>query len=390
MVVDIIVMVLLVAIVIRGRDTGLIRQLLSAGGFVAGLFIGAALQPYAMQYADTTLSRALLSLLVTLGSALALASLGEQLGSVLKHRIQRLMPLDKADAVLGSVAGVVTILAGVWLVNPVLSGMPSPGIQQSIRDSYIVSSLNRNLPPAPQIISSIERLINPNGFPDVFAGLERAPLEPDAPLPSLGELQPAVEKTRASIVKLEGRGCGGIVDGSGFVAANNIVVTNAHVVAGVARPTVVDGNGRHNATVIWFDPELDMAVLRTSNLAGEPLVLDATDRDNGTPGVVVGFPGGGGFTASPATVLDKFTATGRDIYGRGATKRSIYELRADVIPGNSGGPILDVEGRVIGLIFAEAVNYEDIGYALTLRPVADGLQQAINRNQPVATGQCAG
>lgn len=389
MIVDAIILVALVAIVIRGRETGLIRQLLSAGGFVAGLFIGAALQPYAMQYADTTMSRALLSLLVTLGSALALASLGEQLGSVLKNRIQRLMPLDKADAVLGSVAGVTTILAGAWLISPVLLGMPSPTVQQSIRNSYIVSGLNRNLPPAPQVISSIERLINPNGFPDVFAGLERAPLEPDAPLPSLGELQPAVEKTRASIVKLEGRGCGGIVDGSGFVAAENIVITNAHVVAGVERPTVVDTNGRHNATVIWFDPELDMAILRTSNLAGEPLAMDATDRDNGTPAVVVGYPGGGGFTASPATVLDQFTATGRDIYGRSATKRNIYELRADIIPGNSGGPVLDVEGQVIGLVFAEAVNYEDIGYALTLRPVADGLQQAIDRNQPVATGQCA-
>lgn len=390
MLVDVAIIILLLSILVRGRETGLIRQTGSAAGFVGGLFLGAWLQPYAMQYADTTLSRAMIALTVTLGCAFMLASVGEYIGSLIKHRIRQRISLNKADSVGGSLAGAVSLLAAIWLLTPVLTGLPSPGLQQSLRNSIIVSNLTRSLPSAPEFISSIDRLINPNGFPDVFAGLERRPLAPDTPLPSLGELRPAVEQTRASIVKLEGRGCGGIVDGSGFVAANNIVITNAHVVAGVKQPTIVDTNGQHAATVIWFDPDLDMAILRTSNLAGGPLAMNPATQPNGTPSVVVGYPGGGGFTASPATILDQFTAVGRDIYGRGSTERSVYEVRADIIPGNSGGPLLNKQGQVIGLVFAESVSYEDIGYTLTLEPVIEGLQQALQRNQAVNTGACAG
>jgi S1-C subfamily serine protease len=390
MLIDISILLLLVIIVVRGRETGLVRQLCSAIGFVGGLFLGAAIQPYAMQYADTTLSRALMSLVITLGCALTLASLGEYAGAVIKHRIYRIMPLYKADSVLGSVSGVIAVLAGVWLLTPILSGMPSPGLQRALSNSFIVSRLHRSLPSAPEFIAGLDKLINPNGFPDVFAGLERQPLKPDAPLPSLGELQPAVQQTRASVVKLEGRGCGGIVEGSGFVAAANTVITNAHVVAGVARPVVVDTKGEHNARVIWFDSQLDMAVLRTDGLAGGPLKMTGSVAANSTPSVVVGYPGGGGFTASPSTVLDQFTARGRDIYNRNITNRSIYELKAHVIPGNSGGPLLNKDGTVIGLVFATSTTYENIGYALTMQPVISGLQQALQQNQPVSTGACAG
>jgi S1-C subfamily serine protease len=389
LIIDILIILLLLAIIIRGRETGLVRQLFSAAGFVGGLFIGAALQPQVLRYADTTLSRAALSLIVALGCAFALASLGEYIGSSLKHRIQRLMPLDKADAILGSVAGATTLLTGVWLLTSMASGLPLPSLQQTLRSSAIISSLNRALPSAPNVISGIGHLINPNGFPDVFAGLERQPLQPDTPLPSLGDLQPVVKQARASVVKLEGRGCGGIVEGSGFVAATNTIITNAHVVAGVNRPTVIDTNGTHTASVIWFDSNLDMAVLQTSGLAGSPLPMDASRNDAGTPGVVLGYPGGGGFTATPATVLDQFTATGRDIYGKNNTRRNILELKATVIPGNSGGPLLNQDGEVIGLIFAQSLAYQNIGYALNMQPVIDGFNQAVARKQAVGTGQCA-
>jgi S1-C subfamily serine protease len=389
MLVDAVIILLLVSIVIRGRDTGLVRQVGSAIGFVGGLFIGASLQPFIMQYADTTLSRAALALTVTIGCAFILANLGEYLGLLLKLRIRQWIPLNKADAVGGSIAGVVSLLAGIWLLTPILTGLPSIGLQQAIKQSSIVSMLDRRLPSAPEFISSVDRLINPNGFPDVFAGLERQPLDPSTPLPSLGEMQPAVEQTRSSVVKLVGRGCGGTVEGSGFVAANNIVITNAHVVAGVKQPTIIDTNGQHNATVIWFDKSLDIAVLRTTGLAGQPLTMDATILANSTPAVVVGYPGGGDFSASPATILDNFTATGRDIYGKGNTERSIYEVRADIIPGNSGGPLLSKDGKVVGVVFAESTTYEDIGYTLTLAPVVSALQQARQQNLAVSTGTCA-
>lgn len=381
---------MLISVVIRARYTGLVRQLMAVAGFAVGLGIGVLVQPYAVSIADTTLSRALLSLMATLGMALFFMRIGEYAGLHLKQRIQNLMHIDKADGVLGSIAGGVSLLIAVWLLVPLLTSLPSPAIKESVRESRIVGALNRSLPSAPSFVARLNRIVNPNGFPDVFAGLERQPLQPDAPLPAMkGDLAQAVNDARPSVVKIEGRGCGGIVEGSGFVAADGVVVTNAHVVAGVANPKVIDANGEHDARAIWFDPDLDMAVLRTDGLAGEPLKIDTAIAYQGTPGAALGYPGGGGFKVSPATVLDQFTAVGRDIYGSGTTRRSVYEVKADIIPGNSGGPLIDSQGEVIGLVFAQSTSYDQIGYTITSKPVADNLQSALRNNSTVSTSGCA-
>jgi S1-C subfamily serine protease len=191
------------------------------------------------------------------------------------------------------------------------------------------------------------------------------------------------------VVKIEGKGCGGIVEGSGYIAAQNTVVTNAHVVAGVPQPLVLDGNGSHPTKVIWFDPDLDVAVLKVGGLAGPVLTSSSAKVVNGTPAVVAGYPGGGDFTVKAASVLDQFTATGRNIYGRGVTNRDIFELKAEIIPGNSGGPLINKDGVVIGLIFAQSTTYQQVGYALQMSAVLHDLDQALARNQTVATSQCA-
>ena len=231
-------------------------------------------------------------------------------------------------------------------------------------------------------------MIDPNGFPQVFTGLEPS-LPTNTPLPNLGSLTAAVQKDRASVVKIEGRGCGGIVEGSGFVASSGFVVTNAHVVAGVANPVVLDANGEHATEVVWFDPNFDLAVLRVSGLAGKPLDIDTAHAPNGTASVVLGYPGGGPFSAAPATVLSDFTAVGRNIYGQGATSRDVYGIKATVIPGNSGGPLVNRSGAVIGVVFAESTTYNQVGYALATPQVVTELHQAEARNTPVGTGQCA-
>jgi S1-C subfamily serine protease len=389
MLIDVIIVVFVVLSIIHGRRIGFVQQFLLAVGFITGLFIGGKLQPFVLSYTDTVLSRALVSLIVIIGLATIVGRIGESVGMGVKRRLQQTTLSNKIDGILGSIAGFVTVLASVWLLTPLLSGLPAPSLQRAIQSSNIVSKLNDSLPSSPQFISSFGRLINPNGFPDVFVGLDRQPLKPDAPLPSLGELQTAVQQTRPSIVKLEGRGCGGIVEGSGFIAGEDIVMTNAHVVAGVTKPIIVDTEGEHDATVIWFDPSLDVAILRTDGLVGKPLTIKTENVPRGTASVVVGYPGGGGFTASPSVILDQFAAEGRDIYSKNLTNRDLYELKADIIPGNSGGPVLDKEGTVIGLVFAESTTYDDIGYALTMNAVAKDLHQALQRNQAVSTGACA-
>jgi S1-C subfamily serine protease len=205
----------------------------------------------------------------------------------------------------------------------------------------------------------------------------------------LGDLQKAVNLDKDSVVKVAGQGCGGIVEGSGFIVEPGLIATNAHVVAGIRHPYVQDANGEHGGSVIWFDPNLDFAVVRVSNLAGKPLLISSKAAESGTPAAVVGYPGGGAFNASSAAVLDSFTASGRNIYGKGNTNREVYEIQADVIPGNSGGPLIDKTGTVIGVIFAESTSYKHVGYALTTPAVTSAIAQAVRHNQPVSTGKCA-
>ena len=281
----------------------------------------------------------------------------------------------------------VSLFISVWLLAALATALPFTGLHDGLQRSRIIGTLNRNLPDAPTVISNLGNLIDPNGFPDVFTGPEPTP-RTNVATPSLGSLQHAVSTAQASVVKLESRGCGGLVDGSGFVVGNGLVATNAHVVAGIRNPIVKDSNGSHRATVIAFDPNLDFALLRTSDLAGRALTLNTNIVKRGTPAAVLGYPGGGKLSAGPAAILDQFIATGRNIYGRGLTERSIYEIKAKVIPGNSGGPLVAADGTVIGVIFAESTTYEQVGYALTAAEVAPKIAQAKQSTQTVTTGVC--
>jgi S1-C subfamily serine protease len=385
---DLAIVLLALAALARGLDMGLVRQLGSSIGFFGGLFAGAALGGYFLKDSTmTTTTRVVLSLLMTFGVAAFLSSLGEYGGMSIKRRIQQ-HKIDKLDRVLGAALGSVTLLVAAWLGASFLGSLPSPFVQKQVKTSAVVAALNKALPTAPSVVSKFGHIIEPNGFPNVFTGLEPR-VNTNTPLPSIGELDSAVQQDRASVVKIEGRGCGGIVDGSGFVAGHDLIATNAHVVAGVANPKVIDGNGEHRATVVWFDPDLDLAVLRTSALAGKPLTLKAQTVANGSSAAVLGYPGGGDFTADPAAIMDSFTAVGRNIYNQGETKRDVYSVKADVVPGNSGGPLVAEDGAVIGVIFAQSTSYDKVGYALTMAKVIQEINQASPRTQAVATGTCA-
>jgi S1-C subfamily serine protease len=371
MIIDVLIVIIGITALFRGRDIGFVRQLFSTLGFFGGLFLGALLEPHTVQLVHSASSRGLVTIVTTLGCALLLLTVGEYIGLRLKHKVLVFEHLNHYDNGLGAVLSVVSLLFSIWLTAAVVTALPYPGVESAIRSSAIITLLDRALPGAPNVIADLGHLVDPNGFPRVFIGSEPIP-RGNVNLPSLGDLETAVNKDKDSVVKVVGQGCGGIVEGSGFVVGKDLIATNAHVVAGIKHPFVQDSNGKHSATVIDFDPNLDFAVLRVNNLAGAPLTI-ATKT----------------FTASPAAVLDSFTASGRNIYGNGNTAREVYEIQGDVIPGNSGGPLIDKSGTVIGVIFAESTSYKHVGYALTTPAVIAQINQAINRSQPVSTGPCA-
>jgi S1-C subfamily serine protease len=384
--VDLLILALVVLAVVHGIRQGFAVQVLSFGGFWGGLALGAALGPTLSRTVSSPFAKAFVSLLSLFGLAALGGGLGRQLGSRAWETIRRLR-FGAVDAVLGSVIAGVATLVAVWMIALVAIASPSKELASTVGRSAIVRTLVERLPPAPAVFSRIQRLVSAAPFPQVFAQLEpkRAPVA----LPTNPAVQQAVAAAGPSTVRIFGLGCGGIQTGSGFVAAPGLVVTNAHVVAGIQRQTVEDRNGRRfPATPVLFDPSMDVAVLRAPRLGAAPLPILRGDAPRGTGGAVLGYPGGGPFDAEPAAVLGEFEAVGRDIYGRSLSKRAVYQLQAVVRPGNSGGPFVRQDGEVLGMVFAASTTDEETGYALTSVEVLPRIDQASRQRATADTGPC--
>lgn len=384
--VDLAIVLLLLTAAAHGISQGAAVQVFAFGGFWAGLWLGATVSPAVASAVASPAGKAFLSLFALFAVAVIGGATGRIFGTRAWSALQRLR-LGAADAAAGAVVAVAATLIAVWLMALMLSAGPTRSVAAAVHDSAIVRELVERLPPAPSVFGRLRTFIDTTPFPQVFASLEPAPAAP-VEVPSDPQVAAAVEAAGASTVRITGLGCGGVQTGSGFVAAPGLVVTNAHVVAGIDRPSVQDGEGTHAATPVLFDPALDVAVLRTSGLAGPPLAVFEGIVDRGTGGAVLGFPGGGGFTAGPAAVLRRFEAVGRDIYGRDLTRRDVYQLQANVRQGNSGGPFVNPEGTVLGVIFAASTNDANVGYALTSAQVIPSIDAARGRTQAVDTGEC--
>lgn len=384
---DFIIILVVLLQAIRWAGYGLIRGVLSIGGFWAGILLGVVLTPFTLDiFGEDTLTRVFIALGTIIGIGLVLGFLGQLLGDYL-FRIAHKFRLRPVDSILGAIVGSAATLLVFWLLAAILAGTPFQNLNQQLRESATLQVMNDTLPPAPAVISRITDLINPDEFPEVFVGLEPRPIEPVDP-PDEAELQAALEAAGGSTVRLESAGCGGIVNGSGFVADENLVVTNAHVVAGIDRPTIVDEGGQREATTVVFDPELDIAVLRVEQLAGEPLDLAEDTVERGATGAVLGYPGGGRLTVEEAAVLRQMEARGRDIYGESMVTRPVYELQANVRSGNSGGPMVLEDGTVVGVVFARSHGQDNSGWAITSETADTHVERAQDRTRPADTGQC--
>lgn len=382
---DALIIILVVAVAIRGVASGFLRQVGSLGGFLLGLILGATLAPLIGGLFSAGALHTFVVLLIFFGVAFTVGGLGETIGYTLSGLAERYR-LRPVDATLGAALGVVIALTTVWLLASTFARTAGPFLIYEIQTSRILQALDRTLPPAPDVIARLDRALGSGGLPRVFTGLEPSPAPPVTG-PDTAAVDAAAAAGRAATVRIEGLGCGGLLEGSGFVAGPGLVATNAHVVAGVDRPAVVDSRGTHHATVVLFDPNLDFAVLRVSGLAASPLPLASVNEARGTVGAALGYPGGGAFHVSAAAILDRRIAIGRNIYDAGLIHRDIYTLQAIVRPGNSGGPLITPDGAVIGIIFATSTVNGNIGYALTSAEVLPDLHAAATAGA-VSTGAC--
>ena len=386
--IDLLVVILVGVAIAGGFRRGAALQLVTYAGLVAGLLVGALLAPKVAGLADDQGLQAVLAL----GTFLTVAGIGDALGFLVGRRVwaaARASRLSRVDAAAGSVVAVVAVLLATWLIGLNLVSGPFPAVSRQIHESAIVRALDAALPPPPSLLTQVRGFLNRFGFPEVFQGLPPAPAGP-VQGPSRGETGRAAEGALDSTVKILGEACGQIQEGSGFVAADGLIVTNAHVVAGVDDAKVQEQGqpGAISATTVLFDPDLDVAVLRVGASPGPVLDLLGSEQDRGAKGAVVGYPENGPLTFGSAAVRGLLDVRGPNIYGDKEVRRRVYELQARIRPGNSGGPFVLVGGDVAGVVFSASTTDANLGYALRSEDVAVRVDRAAGRTSPVDTGPC--
>ena len=405
--VDVAIGAAMVAAAVGGWRLGFVTRIVSWAGMLVGVLVAVRLLPVVL---EPMVGRDdVLPLVVTVGAVFGGALVGEVVGLAIGTRLRRRPAgggdddraavgepgaeggagrteagIGTADGVAGAVAGVVGVLALVWLLLPVL-GETSGWLGRSVRGSTVVQALDRRLPAPPDSAEALRDVIGEGPFPDVFESLRPTP-DVGPPPPASGLDEVTARRVAASVVLVDGTACDRIQQGSGWVAGEDLVVTNAHVVAGEPATRVERDDGqRLPATVVAFDPRRDLAVLAVPGLDRPALPLVAADP--GEVGGVFGHPGGGRLRIAPAEVSRELEATGRDIYGEPGADRRVLELAAALEPGDSGAPLVDPEGRVRGVVFAIATDRDEVAYALTAAEVEAVLAGGLSR--ATSTGACA-
>ena len=363
-----------------GYMQGLIVGALSFVGFAGGAFIGSRIGPMVLEEGSRSPYAPLFALFGALILGGILASGFELVGFHLRHRLgERLGVLDG----LGGAVLVASIGLGLaWILGAVALNTPGAReLREPIQRSAILQQLNTLLPPSGPLLRALARF---DPFPQITG-----------PSPNVGPpnaaiaRDPQVAAASRSVVKVLGTACGLGVQGSGWVAGDGTVVTNAHVVAGQDDTTVqVGGEGeRHDADAIWFDPKNDLAILRASGLSGAPALELAPNAPPGTSSAILGFPNNGPYDVQPGRLGGTSEVMSEDAYGRGPVRRRITSLRGRVRSGNSGGPMVDGAGRVVTTIFAATVTDGGRnGFGVPDTIVGRALRSA---RGPVDTGPCA-
>jgi hypothetical protein len=362
-----------------GWFQGLIVSALSLAGFATGAFAGSRIAPLLLSQGSKSPYAPLFGLIGALFLGGLVAVVLEELGATIRRRL-RIAPLALVDGAGGAVLLAALALGLAWIGGAV--ALQTPGARQFRKDiqrSLILRRLNDVLPPSGPLLNALSRV---DPFPHI-----RGP-GVNVPAPTKGIVADRdVKRAHAGVVKVLGTACGLAIEGSGWVAAPGLVVTNAHVVAGEDDTTVqTDGGPELDAHAVVFNPHNDIAMLRVDGLDA-PALRQFSGAKVGGAVAILGYPQNGPYRAEPGRLGPTQTVITQDAYGAGPVKRRLTALRGTIRSGNSGGPAVDGAGRVVGTVFAGTRSKPRGGFAVPPEVVSAQLRRA---GGTVGTGPCVG
>lgn len=391
--VDLVVVLIAVAAAVSGARQGVLIALPAFAGVLLGAVIGVRLAPLLIRNFTNPATRvafavAVLVLLVALGE-----TLGVWCGRMLKQRIRN-PKLAGVDNALGAVLQGVVVFVVAWMIAlPLTSFAGLPSLTAALQRSAVLGAVNSAMPAsARQLPNDLRKLFNVPDLPDVTNPFSNTPIQNVGPPDTALQRSAIVRDVQPSVVKIHGQApsCSRALEGSGFVIAPHRVLTNAHVVAGTDQVAVLVGAGELDAHVVYYNPNIDVAILAVPDLAAHPLQFDTISAHTGQDSIVLGYPLDGPYTASAARIRDRIILPGPNIYDDQEENRDVYTVYAQVRSGNSGGPLIEPNGQVIGVVFGAAVEDSNTGFALTAQQVTSVIPAdptALYRS--VSTDQCA-
>ena len=386
---DILLVVLLLAYAVSGYWQGFITGAFATAGLLVGGLFGIWLAPILLGNAESSVWVSLGALFIVLLGASFGQALMQFVGSRIRAKVTW-QPARALDAVGGAALSVVAVLVVAWALGVAVSGARLGWVGDQVRGSTVLSSVNGVMPArAVRALDSFNQVVGSSFFPRYLEPFKPEQIVEVGPPPAKIAGDPQVEGAARSVIKIHGENsCGDGVEGTGFLYSPDRVMTNAHVVAGVTTPRLVTDDGEVDTTVVYYNPQIDVAVLRVDGLGAPHLSFD-TEADAGDPGAVLGFPNDGPYDVQGARIRAEQRLRSFDIYGEGAVVREVYSVRSNIRPGNSGGPMVSPGGEVLGVVFAASLSDPSTGYVLTADQVGEAAADGIASSEPVSSGRCS-
>lgn len=388
---DLALVALIVLSLIGGWRSGALASVFAAIGVVAGLVVALAIAPFALDVTDSRVLRIAILVLLVVGFVAVGNIAGSAAGAQVRGSVRRRW-VRRVDSLFGAAFQALAMSLVLWFISIPLAASVQGPVGDTLRASKVFGTIDQVAPAGiSQMPLRMSAMLDQSGLPPLVPPFGPRVAQVDAPDPArvresmLAEVRPAVVQVLGDSSVCQRR-----LTGSGFVIDDDYVLTNAHVVAGtnvVALDTVI---GVKEAEVVLYDPDVDIAVLHSPQLGIDPLQWSAQELLPNDATVILGYPQSGPFEAAPARVRGRLNISGPDIYAAGRVDREAYAIRGSVRQGNSGGPLVDVDGDVVGMIFGAAMDNAETGYALTASQVRERIDDVRTLRVPADTQACVG